>query len=88
MLNIEPKKQYIKSLKLCHKRGYDLRKLEKIIDSLAQNIPLPAKCRPHKLVGNRAGEWECHIEPDWLLVYRMDETTLTLLDTGTHSDLF
>lgn len=48
---------------------------------------MPAKYRPHKLA-NRAGEWECHIEPDWLLTYLVDGDTLTLLDTGTHSDLF
>jgi mRNA interferase YafQ len=55
---------------------------------LAYGHELPARCRPHKLVGNYAGCWECHIDPDWLLIYQYENTTLKLLRTGTHADLF
>jgi mRNA interferase YafQ len=70
------------------KRGKDLAKLDYVMNTLSQHGTLPPKHRIHKLVGNHAGRWECHIEPNWLLIYTLDETTLTLLDTGTHSDLF
>ncbi len=75
-------------LKLCHKRGYDMDKIEKIINELRETGTLPPKNKPHKLIGNHAGKWECHIEPDWLLTYTIDDEVLTLLETGTHSDLF
>lgn len=77
-----------KSLKRMKKRGKHEEKLYAIMRKLANDEPLPDKCRPHKLVGNWSGNWECHIEPDWLLIYRLEEDTLILEDTGTHSDLF
>lgn len=55
---------------------------------LASDTPLPARCRPHKLKGNWIGYWECHIEPDWMLVYDFDNETLGLAAIGTHADLF
>jgi len=57
---------------------------------LEQTGTLPVEYRPHKLKGNRKNQWECHIEPDWLMTWEQDDTKLTLLfiQTGTHSDLF
>jgi mRNA interferase YafQ len=70
------------------KRGYDRAKLDAIVHLLASDNPLPARCRPHKLRGDWYGLWECHIGPDWLLIYEFTETTLTLYRTGAHADLF
>ena len=80
------KKEYKRALK----RGCDPAKLAEVALWLATDTPLPERCRPHKLSGNYAGCWECHIEPDWLLVYILneDENLLELTRTGTHSDLF
>lgn len=83
--------QFKRSYKLCKKRGYDMNKLEEVISILAQTGTLPAKYKPHILSGRGlAGYWECHIEPDWLLVWDQNDTELVLLllDTGTHSDIF
>ena len=63
--------------------------LKAMVTLLAQEKPLPASCRDHKLKGSYAGTRECHLESDWLLVYRYDgESELILTRTGTHSDLF
>lgn len=82
--------KFNKSLKLCKKRGYDLSLLQKVIDLLQETGKLPAKYNPHKLSGNFSECWECHIKPDWLLIWKQNDTELILLllDTGTHSDLF
>jgi mRNA interferase YafQ len=79
---------FIRDAKLCARRGYDFAKLEEIILILADGKPLPARCRPHKLSGDYAHCWECHILPDWLLVYRISDDELTIVRTGTHADLF
>lgn len=71
------------------KRGVASSKLSEVLELLAADQPLPERCRPHKLVGEWTGFWECHIEPDWLLVYDLDDPdALTLVATGTHADLF
>ena len=70
------------------KRGYDRAKLDAIIRFLLAGEPLPVRCRPHKLQGDWQGVWECHIGPDWLLIYEISDMTVTLHRTGTHSDLF
>ena len=79
-----------KSYKLIQKRGYDISALDKVIDMLRQGKKLDAKYKDHVLSGNYAGYRECHINPDWLLVYLFenDTITLTLVNTGTHSDVF
>lgn len=79
-----------KSYKLIQKRGYDISALDKVIDMLRQGKKLDAKYKDHVLSGNYAGYRECHIKPDWLLVYLIenDTITLTLVNTGTHSDVF
>ncbi len=77
-----------RDLKRARKRGKDLSTLGRIIDLLARNKPLPERCRPHKLLGQYSGLWECHIEPDWLLVWEAGEDYVQLVRTGTHADLF
>lgn len=83
-------RKFKKSLKLAKKRGLDLNLLEKLITSLQNNSPLEEKYRDHELRGKYKGFRECHIAPDWLLIYMKEEDVLvlTLIDTGTHSDLF
>lgn len=79
-----------KDYKLALRRGLDIGLLEEVIASLAMGIPLPEKNRDHALSGNWIGHRECHILPDWLLIYHIDENilVLTLSRTGSHSDLF
>ena len=90
MLIIKPTTKFQKDVKRVQKRGYDMALLTEIIKQLAAGEPLPAKNRDHALSGNFAGCRECHITPDWLLVYEIadEELVLYLLRTGTHSDLF
>lgn len=72
------------------KRGLDIKLLDEVITTLAMGLSLPEKNRDHALTGNWIGHRECHIMPDWLLVYRIEDDVLvlTLSRTGTHSDLF
>lgn len=81
---------YKKSYKLMNKRGLDLSLLDEVVDILRQGLPLDEKYHDHALSGDYKGFRECHIKPDWLLVYLIenDILTLTLVDTGSHSDLF
>lgn len=90
MLTLKTTTQFNKDLKLIKKRGYNIKKLEKIVDRLLNQEVLEEKYRDHKLQGDYAGCRECHIEPDWLLIYYVENNvlTLTLSRTGTHSDLF
>ena len=89
MLRIRVHNKFKKDLKAIIKRGYDEEKLWTVVEQLANEIPLPLKNRDHALTGNYVGCRECHIEPDWLLVYEIqkDELLLLLVRTGTHSDL-
>jgi len=82
--------QFKKDYKLSIKRGLDIELLDNAIRILADGKPLPVEYKDHQLSGNWKGHRECHIQPDWLLVYRMEEDILilTLSRTGTHSDLF
>ena len=72
------------------KRGYNPELLEDVLDILCMERPLPYKYRDHSLSGDYDGHRECHITPDWLLIYKIEHNilTLTLTRTGTHSDLF
>lgn len=90
MLDIVLSNKFRKDLKLAQKRGFDLDFLNTVVEKLAAGEKLPAQNRDHELTGNYAGFRECHIQPDWLLVYRISNTELVLLlvRTGTHSDLF
>jgi mRNA interferase YafQ len=80
--------QFQRDVKLAQKRGKDMAKLREIISLLVEGSPLPARCKDHPL----GGEWkcfrDCHIEPDWLLIYKIDGEDLHLVRTGTHSDRF
>ena len=79
-----------KSYKLMKKRGLDLSLLDEVVDILRRGIPLDEKYRDHELTDSFKGFRECHIKPDWLLIYLVEKDilTLTLVDTGTHSDIF
>lgn len=90
MYRIDYTNQFRKDLRKCAKRGYDIEKITIAIKLLADTGTLPATYRPHKLSGDRNGQWECHIQPDWLMVWEQNDMELTLLfmQTGTHSDLF
>jgi mRNA interferase YafQ len=83
-------KQFEKDVKRCFKRGLPLDKLRKVMELLEKDGFLPQSYRPHLLHGNRKGQWECHIQPNWLMTWQQNDTELTLLflQTGTHSDLF
>jgi mRNA interferase YafQ len=88
MLLIKTTNIFEKDVRKLVKRGKSLSKLEEVIKLLAQEKQLLSKYRDHKLTGNYLGFKECHIEPDWLLIYRILNKTLYLARTGSHSDLF
>ncbi len=90
MFKIIISKSFNKDVKLCIRRGCQMDKLWTVIEILAEKGSLPSRYKAHKLSGNYAGLWECHIAPDWLLIWKQDHEALTLLmtRTGTHSDLF
>ena len=90
MYSITYTKRFDKDLKRCLKRGLRLQLILEAIHLLAATGSLPQEYRPHKLSGNRQGQWECHIQPDWLMTWQQNDNELTLLflQTGTHSDLF
>ncbi|MBR1514236.1 MAG: type II toxin-antitoxin system YafQ family toxin [Bacteroidales bacterium] len=90
MLSIETSHIYKKGYKRAIKRGLPIERLNEVVLKLASQEALPEKYKDHWLSGKYAGCRECHIQPDWLLIYRIDngKLVLYLLDTGTHSDLF
>ena len=90
MLDLYFSAKFKKDYKKMVKRGCNPALLEEVVELLRQQIPLPPKNRDHELSGNYIGYRECHLSPDWLLVYRVDkgELILVLARTGTHSDLF
>ncbi|XVN41008.1 MAG: type II toxin-antitoxin system YafQ family toxin [Rickettsia endosymbiont of Argas persicus] len=77
-----------RDLKRLVKRGKNIKKIQAIVNMLVNNTPLPLKHRPHKLIGDHFPKWECHVEPDWLLIYEVKENAIILYRTGTHADLF
>ena len=89
-LKIEQSKKFKRDLKTAIKRGYDITKLETVVDLLQRGADLPLKNRDHALTSDMNGFRECHITSDWLLIYRIEEDVLVLylFRTGTHSDLF
>ena len=88
MLNLHLTTRFKRDLKQAAKRGKDIAKIETIIGLLQTGQPLPAKNRDHSLSGDWSHHRECHIDPDWLLIYSTDEEYLHLARTGTHADLF
>ena len=87
---VKPTTQFKKDYKLAVKRGLKIDLLKDIIAALAMGEKLPEKNKDHALTGNWVGHRECHILPDWLLIYRIEDDVLvlTLARTGSHSDLF
>ena len=90
MLILETTAQFRLDYKLMKKRGCERELIETVLDKLLNGCPLEAAHRDHALTGNYAGFRECHIKPDWLLVYKIERDRLVLVAqrTGTHSDLF
>ena len=88
MLMLIYQKRFEKDIKKAKKRGGNMLKLESIVLKLLEEESLPLKNRKHKLTGKFEGYWECHIEPDWLLIYKKTSEAIILVRTGTHSDLF
>lgn len=79
---------FAKDVKLAQKRGKNIEKLKKVIELLVNKEPMLPKYRDHSLIGNFIGRRECHIEPDWLLIYKIDNDDIIFERTGSHSDLF
>ena len=77
-----------KDIKRLQKRGKDMEKLKAVIEKLLENQELEAKYKDHTLTCDWKGYRDCHIEPDWLLIYKISETNLFLVRSGSHSDLF
>lgn len=88
MLDLRYSKQFKKDFRLCLKRRYNMVLLQKVIDTLRVPEMLPERNADHGLSGNHLGYRECHILPDWLLIYRQEKGELLLYRTGTHADLF
>jgi len=90
MYQIETTNRFKKEYKLALKRGLKRKLIDEVILLLEKQGKLPAKYKPHVLKGNFKNYWECHIQPDWLLIWKQDEPIklITLTSTGTHSDLF
>ena len=87
---IDRTNKFKKSVKKCQKRGLNMDLLKEVLLELENTGTVSDKYKPHKLVGKHIGRWECHIEPDWLLVWEQNdfELILLLIETGTHSDIF
>jgi mRNA interferase YafQ len=94
MRTIIPSNQFKRDLRLMKRRGLDLAKLQAVIEQLAEDLVLAESLKDHPLIGNYKGYRECHIEPNWLLIYQKEDDEvlelheLLLARTGTHSDLF
>ena len=81
-------KRFERDLRRSRRRGKNLDKPWAVVDLLLREQPLPTQNRPHRLAGDWSGAWECHLEPDRLLIWQRDEDSLTLARTGTRSDPF
>ena len=88
MLEVVYSNKFKKDFKLIKKRGYTISKLKEVLEILVKKSNLQEKYRDHALTGELLGFRELHIAPDWLLIYKIESTTLILARTGTHSDLF
>jgi len=90
MYRLELTNQYLKDLKLARRRNFDESKLNQLIKLILSGEKIPKRFKNHILKDNFKGFYECHITPDWLLIYSKQETIklITLIRTGTHSDLF
>ncbi|MDZ7837809.1 MAG: type II toxin-antitoxin system YafQ family toxin [Actinomycetota bacterium] len=81
-------RQFKKDFKHCKKRGYDMQQLINVMKLLGESKKLPVKNKDHNLKGNYSKSRECHIGPDWLLIYQLFDNDIIFVRTGSHSDLF
>lgn len=88
MKTISRTSQFKRDVKRMQRQGKDLEKLKEVLESLVKGERLASKYRDHVLVGQYKGTRECHIEPDWLLIYELAESQIVLIRTGAHSELF
>jgi mRNA interferase YafQ len=88
MFTVKRSGQFKKDFKLCVKRNYDISLLFTALKILEATGTLPKEYLPHQLQGHLSGYMECHIEPDWLLIWKITENEILLYRSGTHSDLF
>jgi len=88
MKDLEYTNKFRRDLKRIKKWDKDISKLEQLVSAMRSDKPLPVTARPHKLEGEWNGFWECHIEPDWVLIYDVTDEAVLLAGTGTHTDLF
>lgn len=88
MFTLRSTNKFDRELKRQSKRGKDMQKFKMVAVLLEQGKPLAKKYRDHELIGNYANRRECHLEPDWLLIYKVEDNNLILERTGSHSDLF
>lgn len=90
MYSIKFTGEFKRDMRLCKKRGYDMELIREAIRILSVDGKLPKEYLPHQFHGDRKGQWECHIQPNWLLIWEQHdkELILVMLNTGTHSDLF
>lgn len=88
MLNIIAEESLTRKLKKLSKKHYNMKAFYSVVELLASSTELPGKYKDHALIGNLKGCRECHIEPDWLLIYRTTDEDLILVATGSHDELF
>jgi len=88
MLEVRATTRFKKEVKKAARQQKDMHKLGAVVDLLQAEEPLPEHNRDHALTGNYVGHRECHLSPDWLLIYKVEDSTLILVRTGSHSDLF
>lgn len=89
MYHFKETTQYRRDVRSCKKKGFKMNRINEILIYISKNGTAPAINRPHKLKGNYIGHWECHIQPDWLLIWKKKPNkVISLIRTGSHSDLF
>lgn len=88
MRRVTQRTQFRRDFKRQKRRGRDIEKLITVVGVLSKEGVLPRRLRPHKLSGDWGSVWECHVEPDWLLIYDVSDEEVLLIRTGTHADLF
>ena len=88
MLRLAPSARFRRDVKRIRKRGKDMDKLKALVALLLAELPLPPSYKAHPLKGSWKPHWDAHIEPDWLLIYLVEDGLLQLARTGTHADLF
>jgi len=88
MKTVRRTSRFKRDVKRMQRQGRELEKLKRVLETLVKGEPLAERYRDHVLVGQYKGTRECHIEPDWLLIYELAETEIVLIRTGSHSDLF